>query len=151
LDLEILKQRLKKFPEANLIAHEEGLTSKIEYKGIIFSNKKYGPLWDLFKRYRDNQITEKDVKFITFVEELVEEVKEEPLIEESELYIIFRQNITRKVKITYLLYKDYTRDVAGLVTRVSSSDVTVFDTFGAERTISFKDILKYKFYREEKN
>lgn len=150
MELDILKQRLKKFPEANLIAHDEGLTSKIEYKGIIFSNKRYGPLWDLFKRYLEDKLTKKDVKFISFTEEIEKEIEPEVSIEESELYTIFRQNLTRRVKLTYTLYKDYTKDVAGFVTTVTATQVTIFDTYGAQRTIDFKDVLKYKFYREEK-
>ena len=153
MDLDTLKQRLKKFPEATLNAQDEGFISSIEYQGIIFSNKKYGPLWDLFKRFREDKITDKDVKFISFVEELenIEESEPKAFIEESELYIIFKQNLSRKVKISYNLYKDYVKDVAGNVVNVTPIKVTIFDTFGAERTICFKDVLKYKFYREEKN
>lgn len=159
MDLTTFRQRLKKFKDAKVNIQEEGLITTIEYQGVLFSGKKYGPLWDLFKRYREDKITDKDLKYIEILEVVENDELEPEIIDDSKLSEVnkahldlfheFRNCISHRIKITYLLYKEHTSDVTGTISGVRDHDITIFDISGAERTIAFADIIKYRIYKKD--
>jgi len=149
MDLDTLKQRLTKYPEAILNAKDEGSISTITYQNIVFTNKKYGPLWDLFKKFREDKLEDKDLKYIRFIEK-EEIIEPEPVIEINfiKLYELLRSRISDRIKVTARLFHEHTRDVTGIIYGVTPDSFTVFDSNGAQRTIAFADLIKYKFLKK---
>lgn len=169
MDLMTFEQRLKKYKDVKLRIAEEGSVTTITYDGVIFSGKKYGPLWDLFKRYREDKLSDKDMKNIELIEEAeTEELTEindiKPIQSEEtpmgilkivtpneELYQLFSDHQSDRVKITYQVYetedKIFENKATGIIYHVNKYEVTLFDSYGAQRTIAFTDMIEYKFYK----
>lgn len=159
MDLKTLQQRLQKYSEAKLVYKDQGEVSYIDYEGVRLSNKRYGPLWDLFRRYQIDDISEKDLDNIEILEfaeveeveeELIEEVEdsfEEVLdIRQANLHSDVIQNIGKNIQITFRLFNDHLSTVKGTIHKVEKN-VIFINSKGLYRYIDYGSIVEYKFVK----
>lgn len=145
MDKELLLQRLRKYPDAIAVIKEVGEVSYIDWQGVRLSNTKYGPLWTLFTRYRDDKILERDIKYIEILEDLLEEVNYEHI---KDLYNYVQNKLSNKatarVTIERKLFKEHTSLVRGYVHEIRQDSFMLYDNGGKLRAVKFEDIVSYK-------
>lgn len=147
MELEILQQRLLRYPEAKLTyGTPPNEYSYIEYQGVILRNKRYGPLWKLFKRYYDDKILESDLDDIEIIdyEEIPEEIEEDS--PHQDLAADFRTNMGRNIHVKYYLYNKHTSEVKGSIRDVTDKMVVLVTT-KVLRYIDYESIIEYKYIR----